>query len=135
MEKKMLQKRKNEKWIYISLIFTLNMLIYLLTLQFGGINSIISSLFYLTAILSGYVLGFKATAINVIFIGFLIRPLQFNQITNNSEAEILYWLFRLLLIVFVGLFVGFIRDKYYHARYMQKYQERYLEKNEFHGIY
>lgn len=64
------------------------MLIYLLTLQFGGINSIISSLFYLTAILSGYVLGFKAAGVNVIFIGFLIRPLQINQITNSSETDV-----------------------------------------------
>lgn len=131
----MLQKRKNKKWIYISLIFTLNMLIYLLTLQFGGINSVISSLFYLTAILSGYVLGFKAAGVNVTFIGFLIGPMQINQITNSSETDVFYWLFRLLLIVFVGLFVGFIRDKYYHVKHMQKYQERYLEKNEFHCIY
>ena len=97
-------------------------------LKFGGIHSIISELFYLSAILSGVLLGFKATIINSTFIGFLIGPLQFNQINYYIDGEILYWLFRFLLIVLIGLFVGYIRDCYRDSKYMQKYQEKYLER-------
>jgi len=104
------KRRKNR--ILITIVILLDALIYYITYKSGGINDLSSQLMYLPVIIAGMYLGLKAGMISALLSGLLIGPLMPVTMTLSNNEDLMFWLFRLSTLLFIGILTGYLSDLY-----------------------
>ena len=104
--------KRKKRLLIIAAIIVLDALIYYITYKSGGIEDLSSQLMYLPVIIAGLFLGLKAGMISSLLSGLLIGPLMPVTMTLSNSEDLLFWLFRLSTLIFIGVLTGYLSDLY-----------------------
>ncbi len=103
--------RRNNKKIVIIGIYCVSLSLSVLVYFLGGTHTILPSLLFIPISAISILLSRKTSILHAVFFGLLLGPLMPLNTTTGTSQNLLNWVIRLLLFIFISQIIGFLSKK------------------------